>query len=135
MQIGAVAETLGWAEVILGQIGAGLIRLRESLDIFDRTLNGPLLLNTLALIGLALARAGDVENGLRLSGAGQLIGGPLMWATLEPTAITVEHDVARLTSEGAALSRQEAVTLARTAIDLALARTDTVSPGDGDARR
>ena len=58
-----------------------------------------------------------------------------MWAPLDPTAITVEHDVARPTSEGAALSRQEAVTLARTAIDLALARTDTVSPGDRDARR
>ena len=56
-----------------------------------------------------------------------------MWASLEPTATAMEHevghDVARLTSEGAAMSRQEAVTLARTAIDLALSPVDAVALG------
>ena len=87
MQIGFVAGTLGWAEVVVGQTGAGLGHLRESLELFDRTLDGPVLLNTLAITGLALARIGDVENGARLRGAGQLIGSPLMWASLEPTGL------------------------------------------------
>jgi hypothetical protein len=125
LQVAVVAETLGWAEVVVGQIGPGLGRLRGSLDTFDRTLNGPLLLQTLAIAGLALAHIGDIENGARLKGAGQFIGSPLMWATLQPTATALEHDsthdVARLMAEGAALSRQEAVALARIAIDRAVA--------------
>ena len=124
LQVGAVAETLGWADVLVGAIRDGLGRLRESLDLFDRSLNGPLLLNTLGITGLALAHIGDVANGARLKGAGQLIGSPLMWATLEPIVTEPErdltHDVARLLAEGAASSRHEAVALARTAIDHAL---------------
>jgi predicted ATPase len=138
VQIGIVSLMLGWTEVAHGDAARGLELLRRGLDLFDRGKNEPNTAMVLAVVGLALGRLGDADAGARLWGAGRVIPIPLLWQALEPALAGLKAATApefeRLTGDGAAMERDDAVELAGTRIDAALAQIrSSLSIGDPES--